>query len=991
MSHPYPRHGVLNNIENPQISPRIDLRKNNVVSTFKKMVEVIYTPNSIIGTGPYKGIVLRVDTQPIPEVGSWLSNFHNSITGKDSTPKLVQVKVRIPEIHSMLPVPETLGQDSKDHNIIDMYPTFIAQSTDVPSPGIGSLVWVDFGNKTNFTDPIYVKPVNTQDANPSSGGSKSAKELHDRICPNSFSSIVPSGDVIAGGNKQISVIGLPLNPRRAKINISKEYSSLKGLRYSALKLKKWDKSIRNANVPGKTWIGVLNNNGIEDYKNKNGKRNTIIFSPNVTDFTVPVELIYFFHGIKEFGDNYDFEKRYSQGIKKLSDSGRNFVIVIPELPWSIDSKEYDRDAWVDNDNFDDFHKEIKNILVKNYSNKINIEFITVIGYSGGGRAIKNAAIKGFENVKPNRIIFADASYKDYAQSTWDNYVSKNLNVEFDLLVQDSGATFTNAKTLYDKISSNKNVLFEIIKGKNHKEIGDLALNYLSSKLKEEKEQEELDNLDLAKQEVDVDPNTQEPMLEDNSNKQYLNQPSAKMPLPNNNNIAPIGIAKSQSTKKPTTAVLKQAVPFTEARIRVEDYSSLGGNENILVEYPCSVSGRKALIHTLVAKRLDLLNNAWMEENPGVERIKINNGWRKQRFSTQAEYEAFLFQKYNGNINEGKKWIAFSSPHQTGMAIDIGNNGLQPISTTNNQQKQTKLYKWLQNNAHKFGFSPYLQEAWHFECRLPKEAWASGEEFTDNYAVMVENPGEGGHVPDSGTIGDNCVMALGDLLNNQGENLDMAARLGNNFPGSLNKDRKKKLIEELSVQLGLEPEIAAAFARIESGGRSGFSSDGRVIIKFEPHVFVNYAKSFKVLHSLIPWSNNATSHMIQKWEDLGKIEGWSYYSNQEGQYKALRYAIKIHEELAYYSISSGMFQIMGFNHRKMGYSTAKNLFLGFQGSEELQLRSFFTFVTKTSGLLAALKDKDYLKAARLYNGKGKEVLYAQKIKNNYDIFKKNGIG
>jgi hypothetical protein len=992
----YPKYGALNNVEKPFISPRLDLRGGTMPDVYKKMVETIYTPNATLGTGPYKGIVLRVEKPTNPEVGSWLDNFYSAFNGPDKKPIIVQIKARIPELHAMLPIPSVLGDDSKEQNIIEMYPTFIAQANDVITPAIGSLVWLDYGNKTNFTDPIYIKPVNNTPV-PSAGGVDGPKETFGN-CTGKFSSNPPSGDVLSGKNKPLSHEGLPLQPRMSQNEISKEYIFMKGLRYSQSKLKKWEKSIKNKDIPGKSWIGIVTNNGLEDFEHSAGKRNTLIYAPNATNFMSPIELIYFFHGKGEFGDNYDFEKRFPLSIKSLIESKRNFVLVIPELPWSIDCKNKNREAWSGNDNFGDFHKEIVSLLKENYSNKVSITFISIIGHSEGGRAIKNAAMRGLDVLKPNRIVFADASYPGYAEISWDSYIKNDPKIEFNLLVQESGTTFTRAKDLYDKISSNKNVLFQVMKGKTHKQIGDLALTFVSPNLQESQDKQDMDSLEKStpQSEEDLDLLV-EPMAPEDIPEQknkVIKQPESKLPLPINANVSPFAINKIQSGKK-TSAVIKEAVPFEEARVRVSDYKSLVGTENILIPYPCSVSGRKALVHKLVAKRLDAMNSAWLSENPGKQPILINNGFRPQKKMSEEEFNRRLDDKYKGTggVSEGRKWNAYYSPHETGMAVDMGSNNLSPDPPTNEQQKQTFFYKWLRNNAHKFGFTPYKFEAWHWECRLPRESWSSGEEFTDNLAMRVESPGQGGQIPYPGEPGQNCVMAMGDVTSKTG-GVNMTTGLGNIAPGSLAKDKKRTLIEKLSQELGIETSVALAFLEIETGGQASFVK-GRVKIKFEPHVFANNdrMKKFGISSDKIPWYDvgQSSKEMKRKWIELGKQEGWSYTENQDHQYKALQYAIAINEEMAYESISPGSFQVMGFNCKMVGYPTAKKMFEAFQASEELQVRSFFTFALKRKGLLQALKDKNYLKAAQLYNGYStKAPYYASKIEESYNKYRNQGI-
>ena len=118
-----------------------------------------FVSDSLIGTGPYKAIVLRVEKDDkTAEAGSWLSNTLSSFFG--DAPKIVKIKARIPEIHAALPIPEQTGDAEGPHQpIIDLYPTFIAQDTQVEAPKPGDIVNVDFGNKNTYSDPIYLGPL----------------------------------------------------------------------------------------------------------------------------------------------------------------------------------------------------------------------------------------------------------------------------------------------------------------------------------------------------------------------------------------------------------------------------------------------------------------------------------------------------------------------------------------------------------------------------------------------------------------------------------------------------------------------------------------------------------------------------------------------------------------------------------------------------------------------------------------------------------------
>jgi D-alanyl-D-alanine carboxypeptidase len=66
---------------------------------------------------------------------------------------------------------------------------------------------------------------------------------------------------------------------------------------------------------------------------------------------------------------------------------------------------------------------------------------------------------------------------------------------------------------------------------------------------------------------------------------------------------------------------------------------------------------------------------------------------------------------------GRAALATNSPHFTGRALDLYVGGYDPVSTKDDNralQTQTKAYKWLVQNAERFGFRPYFFEPWHWE-------------------------------------------------------------------------------------------------------------------------------------------------------------------------------------------------------------------------------------------------------------------------------------
>jgi len=78
-----------------------------------------------------------------------------------------------------------------------------------------------------------------------------------------------------------------------------------------------------------------------------------------------------------------------------------------------------------------------------------------------------------------------------------------------------------------------------------------------------------------------------------------------------------------------------------------------------------------------------------------------------------EYQEQLRQK---SPNSGSAGLAVNSPHFTGRALDLYVGG-SPVDTKDSNraiQVNTPAYRWLVNNAERFGFRPYFYEPWHWE-------------------------------------------------------------------------------------------------------------------------------------------------------------------------------------------------------------------------------------------------------------------------------------
>ena len=105
--------------------------------------------------------------------------------------------------------------------------------------------------------------------------------------------------------------------------------------------------------------------------------------------------------------------------------------------------------------------------------------------------------------------------------------------------------------------------------------------------------------------------------------------------------------------------------------------------------------------------------------------------------------------------------------------------------------------------------------------------------------------------------------------------------------------------------------------------------------------------------------------------------------QEDEWHAFTIAAEISPEKAARSISMGAPQIMGFNHARIGYATAGEMFDAFQRSANAQIVGLLNFVWSDDDLARAIHRKDWRTVARLYNGSGQVDHYASLMAQAYE--------
>ncbi len=199
-------------------------------------------------------------------------------------------------------------------------------------------------------------------------------------------------------------------------------------------------------------------------------------------------------------------------------------------------------------------------------------------------------------------------------------------------------------------------------------------------------------------------------------------------------------------------------------------------------------------------------------------------------------------------------------------------------------------------------------------------------------------------------------------------------------GSSAADRHKRFLSEEDLKQAaekfeLELPIIKAVNEVESGGM-GFVGD-RPKILFEGHIFWKELKQAGIDPKAHVKGNETI--LYKKWTK-------KFYLGGLKEYTRLEQAEAINKAAAQESASWGLFQIMGFHWKSLGYSSVQNFVDLMYKDEGEQLDAFGRFL-KVNNLIPLLQKKQWAKFARRYNGAGfKQNKYDEKLERAYNKFK-----
>lgn len=185
------------------------------------------------------------------------------------------------------------------------------------------------------------------------------------------------------------------------------------------------------------------------------------------------------------------------------------------------------------------------------------------------------------------------------------------------------------------------------------------------------------------------------------------------------------------------------------------------------------------------------------------------------------------------------------------------------------------------------------------------------------------------------------------------------------------------IKDLANKHDIEYAGLKAVVEVEASGK-GFIGDVPKIL-YEPHI----------MHRLLTKKNYITirNNLMKAHPNLCYPRWGTYrYGAESIQHKRLEIASQFNRDTALESCSWGLGQVMGFHWKSLGYESLQAFINDMYESEAKQLEAMIRFI-RVNGLLLALKNKDWIKFARGYNGSGyAKNKYHIKLANAYAKYK-----
>ncbi len=211
-------------------------------------------------------------------------------------------------------------------------------------------------------------------------------------------------------------------------------------------IKEWIYSLDKVSKVSSTTY-IKNKVGGKDKLHVNGHRDVIVWIPETTDLTKDFISVIWFHGHYGYVPHRTFEDRTLKQFVPLTKT-KNFVVIIPEMPWSVHTKtptKRNSMLWMNPGDFMKFVDQVEKVLLNHAKSRVSdvtgtkrglgkIDY-RIVGHSAGGSTIKRLGITGdLCKLKPSLVVWSDSSYGNWLEKAWDGCLSES-NISVKVFVQ----------------------------------------------------------------------------------------------------------------------------------------------------------------------------------------------------------------------------------------------------------------------------------------------------------------------------------------------------------------------------------------------------------------------------------------------------------------------------------------------------------------------------------------------------------------------------
>ena len=246
-------------------------------------------------------------------------------------------------------------------------------------------------------------------------------------------------------------------------------------------VKQWTKSVNKISTVNSTSY-IVRKSGGKDSLHRKKHRSAIIWVPETTSLSKDFTVVFWFHGHWGYVPHRTFEDRTLKQFVPLT-SSKNFVVVIPEMPWSVHTKtptKRNSRLWTKRGDFLKFVDQVYSVLYNHNLGKDlgDIDY-KVVGHSAGGSTIMRLAITGdLCKISPSLVVWSDSSYRGWLDRAWKGCLSKNPHIRVEVLVAKHDWPYKHATRFMKQFGKNppKQVNLQVFKRPmTHKLIGNNAV------------------------------------------------------------------------------------------------------------------------------------------------------------------------------------------------------------------------------------------------------------------------------------------------------------------------------------------------------------------------------------------------------------------------------------------------------------------------------------------------------------------------------------